>query len=117
MYKKKPFFITFEGIEGSGKSHHSKKLFRILKKNKLSVIYTREPGGTRNGETIRKIILNSKNNYFDKYTELFLYFAARNELIHKVLIPSLKKRLHSLGWGPALQTLPPRIIQPCFDGF
>ena len=92
MYKKKPFFITFEGIEGSGKSHHSKKLFRILKKSKLPVIYTREPGGTINGETIRKIILNSKNNYFDKYTELFLYFAARNELIHKVLIPSLKKK-------------------------
>ena len=92
MYKKKPFFITFEGIEGSGKSHHSKRLFRNLRKNKLPVIYTREPGGTKNGEAIRKILLHSKKTYFDKYTELFLYLAARNELIHKIVKPSLKKK-------------------------
>ena len=92
MYKKKPFFITFEGIEGSGKSYHSKKLFKTLKKSRLPVIYTREPGGTKSGEAIRKNILDSKKNYFNKYTELFLYFASRNELIHKVLIPSFKKK-------------------------
>jgi dTMP kinase len=92
MYKKKSIFITFEGIEGSGKSYHSRKLFKTLRKNRLPAIYTREPGGTKNGEIIRAIILNSKKNYFDKYSEAFLYFAARNELVHKVLIPSIKKK-------------------------
>ena len=57
MYKKKPFFITFEGIEGSGKSYLSKKLFADIKKLKLPVIITREPGGTFGAEKIREIIL------------------------------------------------------------
>ena len=47
MYKKKPFFIVFEGVEGSGKSFQSQKLFQNLNKKKLSSILTREPGGTR----------------------------------------------------------------------
>ena len=47
MYKKKPFFIVFEGVEGCGKSYQSKKLFQNLKRKKLNVILTREPGGTK----------------------------------------------------------------------
>ena len=50
MYKKKPFFIVFEGIEGCGKSFQSKKLYKNLKKNKISTILTREPGGTKSAE-------------------------------------------------------------------
>ena len=53
MPKKKAFFITFEGIEGSGKSFQSKKLYTNLKKKGFRVIITREPGGTINAERIR----------------------------------------------------------------
>ena len=61
MYKRKSLFVTFEGIEGAGKSYQSQKLFRKVKKMGLSVINTREPGGTRSAEKIRKIILAIKN--------------------------------------------------------
>ena len=57
MYKKKPFFIVFEGIEGCGKSFQSKKLYKNLKKNKINTILTREPGGTKSAELIRNLIL------------------------------------------------------------
>ena len=58
MYKQRGLFIVFEGIEGSGKSFHSQKLFKKLKKNNLPVVYTREPGGSVSAEKIRKIILS-----------------------------------------------------------
>ena len=63
MYKKKPFFIVFEGIEGSGKSYQSKKLFNNIKKKKFPVILTREPGGSIGAERIRDLILK---DYFHK---------------------------------------------------
>ena len=63
MYKKKPFFIVFEGVEGCGKSYQSKKLFQNLKRKKLNVILTREPGGTKSSELIRSLILK---DYFNK---------------------------------------------------
>ena len=47
MYKKKPFFVVFEGVEGCGKSYQSKKLFLNLKKKKIKTLLTREPGGTK----------------------------------------------------------------------
>jgi len=67
MYKKKPLFVTFEGIEGSGKSYQSKKLYKSIKKKKIPVILTREPGGTRGAEKIRKIILD---DYFYQDTQV-----------------------------------------------
>ena len=76
-------------IDGSGKTYHISKLHSKLKKNKLSVIRTREPGGSPNSETIRKIILNKKN--LNKYTETFLYLASRSEHLEKKIFPSLKK--------------------------
>ena len=84
MYKKKSLFITFEGIEGSGKSYQSKKLFRSLNKKGIPVILTREPGGTSIAEKIRKIILDDyfhpdSKEKFNKYTDTLLYLAARNE--------------------------------------
>ena len=60
MYKKKSVFITFEGIEGSGKSYQSKKLFNKIKEMRLPVIFTREPGGSEGAEKIRNLILNGK---------------------------------------------------------
>ena len=53
MFKKKRFFIVFEGIEGCGKSFQSKKLIKKKKKKKINVILTREPGGTKSSELIR----------------------------------------------------------------
>ena len=98
MYKKKPFFITFEGVEGCGKSYQSKKLFRFLKKKKIPSILTREPGGTKSAEMIRNLILKdyfnkSSKDKFDKYTDTLLYLAARNEHIKNKIFPSLKKKM------------------------
>ena len=77
---KKPV-IVFEGIEGSGKSHHILKVSNYLKKNKIDFIKLREPGGNPNSEKIRKLILNKKIN-FNKTTDLLLYLAARSENIY-----------------------------------
>ena len=98
MLNKKPLFITFEGIEGSGKSYLSNKLFKEIKKRKIPVIHTREPGGTIGAEAIRKIILkdyfNSDNNNknFNKYTDTLLYLAARNEHVINKIKPALLKK-------------------------
>ena len=97
MSKKKPLFVTFEGIEGSGKSYQSRKLYNNLKKKNISAILTREPGGTKGAETIREIILkdyfhpNSKEQ-FSKYTDTLLYLAARNEHIENKIKPAIAKK-------------------------
>ena len=97
MFKKKPFFIVFEGIEGSGKSYLSRKLYKKLLKKNIPTILTREPGGTNRAESIRKIILNDyfekkNNDKFHKYTDTLLYLAARNEHVQNVIRPSLVKK-------------------------
>ncbi|MDA7553535.1 dTMP kinase [Candidatus Pelagibacter sp.] len=74
---KKPI-IVFEGIEGSGKSHHISIVSKHLTKKKISHIKVREPGGNPNSEKIRKLILNNKSN-FNQNTDLLLYMAARSE--------------------------------------
>ena len=79
---KKPI-IVFEGIEGSGKSHHISVVSRYLKKKKISHIKLREPGGNPNSEKIRNLILNNKSN-FNKDTDLLLYMAARSENINVI---------------------------------
>ena len=99
MYKKKPFFIVFEGVEGCGKSYQSKKLVLNLKKRGIDSILTREPGGTRSAESIRSLILKDYFNKkqkekFDIYTDTLLYLAARNEHIKNKIKPALiKKRI------------------------
>ena len=97
MYKKKPFFVTFEGIEGSGKSYQSRKLFKKIKGMRLPSIYTREPGGTKAAEKIRKVILEDYfypdfKEKFNKYTDTLLYLAARNEHIEKKLKPAIFRK-------------------------
>ena len=96
MFKKKPLFIVFEGIEGCGKSYQSKKLYNNLKRLKIPVILTREPGGTPSAEIIRNLILKDYYNFnakekFNKYTDTLLYLAARNEHIINKIAPSIKK--------------------------
>ena len=87
---KKPV-IVFEGIEGSGKSHHILNVSNFLRKNKIDYVKIREPGGNPNSEKIRKIILD-KNSNFNKVTDLLLYMAARSENI-KLLKKNYKKKV------------------------
>tara|TARA_B100001175_G_scaffold212542_1_gene180531 strand:+ start:549 stop:1166 length:618 start_codon:yes stop_codon:yes gene_type:complete len=84
--------IVFEGIEGSGKSFHIKNLERYLKKKKIKFLKLREPGGSKNSEKIRKLIL-SKNSNFNKITDLFLYLAARNENYYNIIKKNYKKKI------------------------
>ena len=74
---KKPI-IVFEGIEGSGKSYHISRISKYLEKKKINYVKIREPGGSKNAEKIRKLILN-RNSKFNKNTDLLLYLAARSE--------------------------------------
>ncbi len=84
--------IVFEGIEGSGKSFHIKNLEKYLKKKKIKFLKLREPGGSKNSEKIRNLILN-KNSNFDKITDLFLYLAARNENYNNIIKKNYKKKI------------------------
>ena len=84
--------ITFEGIEVSGKSLHIKNVSKYLKKNKIPFIKLREPGGSKNSEKIRNLILNKKSN-FSKTTDLLLYLAARCENIEKVIKKNNNKKV------------------------
>jgi len=97
MYKKKTLFVTFEGIEGSGKSYQCRKLYNELRKKNLSVILTREPGGTKSAEKIRKVILDDyfasdSKEKFSKYTDTLLYLAARNEHVQNIIKPAIAKK-------------------------
>ena len=87
---KKPI-IVFEGIEGSGKSHHISVVSKYLDKKNIDYIKIREPGGNPNSEKIRKLILNNKSD-FDKDTDLLLYLAARSENI-KTIKKYYKKKI------------------------
>ena len=90
MSKKKPL-IVFEGIEGSGKTTLINYVTKYLKKNNISFEKIREPGGNKNSEKIRKLILNKKNN-FNSFTDLMLYLASRSENIEKVVRKNFKKK-------------------------
>ena len=97
MFKNKPFFIVFEGVEGCGKSYQSKRLKKNLEKKGIKTILTREPGGTKSAESIRTLILKDyfnkgKKEKFDKYTDTLLYLAARNEHIINKIKPALKQK-------------------------
>ena len=83
--------VVFEGIECSGKSLHVKNICKFLKKKGIPYICLREPGGSKNSEIIRKLILNKKSN-FNRYTDLFLYSASRSENI-KELKKFYKKKI------------------------
>jgi dTMP kinase len=85
-------FITFEGIEGCGKSTQAKLLAEYLQNNNHQVVLTREPGGTNISEQIRSIILDPKNSEMTPETELLLYLAARNQHTAQKIIPALNNK-------------------------
>ena len=84
--------IVFEGIEGSGKTTHINEVSEYLKKNKFNFLKIREPGGSKNSEKIRKIILNKKSNFSIK-TDLLLYLAARSENIESIIKKNYRKKI------------------------
>jgi dTMP kinase len=84
-------FITFEGIEGCGKTTQINLLKAYLLKKNYTVQITREPGGTRIGDQIRKILLSDKNHAISDKTELLLYEACRAQHIKEVILPALKE--------------------------
>jgi len=83
-------FITFEGIEGTGKSTHAKRLFDFLEENGYPVLFTAEPGGTEVGNQIRSILLHPQTGEVDAVTELFLFEASRREHVLQVIQPALQ---------------------------
>jgi dTMP kinase len=82
-------FITFEGIEGSGKTTQIKRLHKVLKERGIRCLITREPGATKIGLQIRAILLHQKNKKLDPLAELFLYLADRCQHLREKITPAL----------------------------
>lgn len=85
------FFITFEGVEGSGKTTQIRLLRKYLSRKGIPCKVTREPGGTRIGEKIRRILLNPEHREMVPLTELLLYESSRAQHVQEVILPLLKK--------------------------
>lgn len=83
-------FITFEGIEGAGKSTQVQRLAALLTKHNIPVCQTREPGGTPIGNEIRRILLDKQFAEMSLLAELFLFQAARVEHVERIISPALK---------------------------
>lgn len=81
--------ITFEGLDGCGKSTQLEKLAVVLRERGIDVVTTREPGGTVIGERIREVLLSSRTAGLDAHAELALMFASRAQLIAEVILPAL----------------------------
>jgi dTMP kinase len=82
-------FITIEGVEGSGKTTQAALLADYLRRQEVAVIETREPGGTKVGENIRKMLLSPLHHDLGAMTELLLFLAARAQLIDEIIRPAL----------------------------
>ena len=90
MNKRKGLFLTFEGPEASGKSSQILLLKKYLKKNNISFITTREPGGTKIAESLRKLILKVRSD-INIEEEILMLMAARSNHINNVILPALEK--------------------------
>lgn len=87
----KGIFITFEGIDGCGKSTQCELLKKYLEDNGKDFIFVREPGGTVIGERIREILLDKKNTQMTPRTELLLFEAARAQITDEVIKPAIEE--------------------------
>jgi dTMP kinase len=87
----KGLFITYEGLDGSGKTTQIKLIYDFLIKAGFDVVLTREPGGTKIGDLIRKILLDKKNSGMSYRAETLLFLASRAELVLKVIEPAIKE--------------------------
>ncbi|HXY04738.1 MAG TPA: dTMP kinase [Terriglobales bacterium] len=84
-------FITFEGLDGCGKSTQLERLANVLRAEKLGVVVTREPGGTATGEKIRQLLLDTHTAALASWAELALMFASRAQHIKEVILPALSE--------------------------
>jgi dTMP kinase len=91
MTSKRGKFITFEGLDGCGKTTQLEKLATTLKREGHDVVITREPGGTAIGEKVRAVLLDSRTAGLAPLAELALMFASRAQQIHQVILPALKQ--------------------------
>ena len=87
---KKGLFISFEGGEGVGKSTQINLLKKFLSKKNYKVTSTREPGGTKEGEYIRKFLVSGDKNAWDSYSEALIFNALRREHINKLINPAIQ---------------------------
>ena len=91
MAKKRGVFITFEGLDGCGKSTQLERLAAVLRSEGVDVLTTREPGGTANGERIRSILLDSATTGLAPMAELGLMFASRAQQLDELILPTLER--------------------------
>jgi len=89
--KKKGYFITFEGIDGSGKSTQIQKLAEFLEARDFDIVITREPGGSTGGEEIRNLLLQGNVDRWSAETEILLFTAARRDHLERIILPALEK--------------------------
>ena len=88
--KEKGYFISFEGIDGSGKSTQIQKLARFLETLGFDVIITREPGGSVGAEEIRNLLLQGNVDRWSAETEILLFTAARRDHLERVILPAME---------------------------
>lgn len=91
MGKKRALFITFEGVEGCGKTTQAELLKGYLEEKGYPTVLTREPGGTPIGEELRRMLLGNKGKELSPWAELLLYLACRAEVLEKVIRPALER--------------------------
>jgi len=87
--KNKGYFISFEGIDGSGKSTQIQKLAEFLKGRDFDIVITREPGGSKGGEEIRNLLLQGNVDRWSAETEILLFTAARRDHLERIILPAL----------------------------
>tara|TARA_B100001059_G_scaffold113964_1_gene114169 strand:+ start:370 stop:996 length:627 start_codon:yes stop_codon:yes gene_type:complete len=88
--KEKGYFISFEGIDGSGKSTQIQKLARFLETLGFDVIITREPGGSVGAEEIRNLLLQGNVDRWSAETEILLFTAARRDHLERIILPAME---------------------------
>jgi len=84
-------FLTFEGIDGSGKSSQAKLLAETLRERGYCVVLTREPGGSPGAEEIRKLLVEGDPNRWSPETEILLFYAARRDHVERTILPALER--------------------------
>ncbi len=84
-------FLTFEGIDGSGKSTQARLLAETLKAEGHSVVLTREPGGSPGAEEIRKLLVEGEPGRWSAETEILLFTAARRDHLERTILPALER--------------------------
>jgi dTMP kinase len=89
---KRGVLISFEGVEGSGKTTQARQLVEWLAGNRIPHVFVRDPGTTRVGEKIREILLDPDNEGMHHKCEVLLFLAARSQLTYEKILPSLEKR-------------------------